>query len=65
MLADLGGVVPAGFAVPVMEKATELFNVELSGEAVDHAIRYVRERSSRKVPRKRAVQSWMAKPSRL
>ena len=43
MLADLGGVVPAGFAVPVMEKATELFNVELSGEAVNHAIRYVRE----------------------
>jgi hypothetical protein len=26
-----------------MEKATELFNVELSGEAVNHAIRYVRE----------------------
>jgi hypothetical protein len=30
MLANLGGVVPAGFAVSVMEKTTELFDLELS-----------------------------------
>ena len=43
MLANLGGVVPAGFAVMVMEKATELFHLELSREAIDHTSRYIRE----------------------
>jgi hypothetical protein len=39
----LRGVVPAGFAVAVMENATELFDVELPCEAVDDANRHVRE----------------------
>src|SRR5206468_2807898 len=39
----LRGVVPTGFAVAVMEKATHLFDLELSCEAVDDAIRHVRE----------------------
>ena len=43
MLANLGGVVPAGFAVSVMEEATELFDLELSREAIDHTSRYIRE----------------------
>lgn len=39
----LRGVVPAGFAVAVMENTTELFDLELSCEAVDDGRRHVRE----------------------
>ena len=37
MAAYLRGVVPTGFTVAVMEEATELFDMELPGEAVDDA----------------------------
>ena len=43
MPAYLCGVVPTGFTVAVMEKATELFDLELPGEAVDDARRDARE----------------------
>ena len=43
MPAYLRGVVPTGFTVAVMEEATELFDVELPGEAVDDARRDARE----------------------
>src|ERR1700729_406557 len=43
MSAYLRGVVPAGFAVAVMEKATKLFDLELPCKAVDDAGRHVRE----------------------
>src|ERR1051326_1161567 len=43
MLANLGGVVPAGFTVAVVEEATELFDLELPREAIDHTSRYIRE----------------------
>ena len=43
MSANLSGVVPAGFAVAVMKKATELFDLELQRETVDHISRYIRK----------------------
>jgi hypothetical protein len=39
----LRGVVPKGLAVAVIERATELLDLELSCEAVDDASRHVRE----------------------
>ena len=43
MATYLGGVVPARLAFAVVEKATELLDVELPGEAVDDAVRHVRK----------------------
>ncbi len=43
MAAYLRGVVPTGFTVAVMEEATELFDMELPGEAVDDTGRDARE----------------------
>ena len=43
MPAYLRGMVPTGLAVPVLEKATELFDLQLSREAVDDASRHVRQ----------------------
>jgi hypothetical protein len=43
MLTNLAGMIPSGFAVAVMEKAAELFDLELPGQAVDHTSRHIRE----------------------
>ena len=43
MPTDLCGMVPTGFAVAVVEKAAELFDMELPGEAVDNTRRYFRK----------------------
>jgi hypothetical protein len=41
MPPDLCGVVPTSLALAVVEKATELFDLDLPGEAVDNAIWHV------------------------
>jgi hypothetical protein len=41
MPPNLRGVVPTSLALAVVEKATELFDLDLPGEAVDNAVWYV------------------------